>query len=85
MEALSTEATKILNLLGNTSVTSVSTTVGPEQEYFLVDKDLYTKRKDLVFTGRTLLGSKPPKGQEMEDHYFGALKPRVADFMHDLD
>ena len=85
MEALSTEATKILNLLGNTSVTSVSTTVGPEQEYFLVDKDLYKKRKDLVFTGRTLLGAKPPKGQEMEDHYFGALKPRVAAFMHDLD
>ncbi|MBQ8039140.1 MAG: glutamine synthetase III, partial [Lachnospiraceae bacterium] len=85
MEALSTEATKILNLLGNTSVTSVSTTVGPEQEYFLVDKDLYKKRKDLVFTGRTLLGAKPPKGQEMEDHYFGALKPRVAAYMHDLD
>ena len=85
MEALSTEATKILNLLGNTAVTSVSTTVGPEQEYFLVDKDLYKKRKDLVFTGRTLLGAKPPKGQEMEDHYFGALKPRVAAYMHDLD
>lgn len=85
METLSKEATKILNLLGQTAVTSVSTTVGPEQEYFLVDKDLYKKRTDLVFTGRTLLGAKPPKGQEMEDHYFGALKPRVSAYMHDLD
>ncbi len=85
METLSKEATKIINLLGNTDVTSVSTTVGPEQEYFLVDKDLYKKRKDLIFTGRTLLGAMPPKGQEMEDHYFGALKPRVAAYMHDLD
>lgn len=85
MEALSKEATRILNLLGNTDVTSVSTTVGPEQEYFLVDKDLYKKRKDLIFTGRTLLGAMPPKGQEMEDHYFGALKPRVSAYMHDLD
>ena len=85
MESLSKEATKILNLLGNTDVTSVSTTVGPEQEYFLVDKEMYAKRKDLIFTGRTLLGAKPPKGQEMEDHYFGALKPRVAAYMHDLD
>ena len=85
METLSKEATKILQLLGQTDVTSVSTTVGPEQEYFLVDKNLYAQRKDLIFTGRTLLGAKPPKGQEMEDHYFGALKPRVAAFMHDLD
>ena len=85
METLSNEATKLLNLLGNTEVTSVSTTVGPEQEYFLVDKDLYIKRKDLVFTGRTLLGAMPPKGQEMEDHYFGTLKPRVSAYMHDLD
>ena len=85
MEALSKEATKVLHLLGKSEVTSVSTTVGPEQEYFLVDKDLYMKRKDLFFTGRTLLGAKPPKGQEMEDHYFGALKPRVAAYMHDLD
>ena len=85
METLSNEATKLLNLLGNTEVTSVSTTVGPEQEYFLVDKDLYKKRKDLVFTGRTLLGAMPPKGQEMEDHYFGTLKPRVSAYMHDLD
>ena len=85
METLSKEATKILNLLGQKDVSSVSTTVGPEQEYFLVDKDLYKKRTDLVFTGRTLLGAKPPKGQEMEDHYFGALKPRVSAYMHDLD
>ena len=85
METLSNEATKLLNLLGNTEVTSVSTTVGPEQEYFLVDKDLYKKRKDLIFTGRTLLGAMPPKGQEMEDHYFGTLKPRVSAYMHDLD
>ena len=85
METLSQEATKILHLLGQTDVTGVSTTVGPEQEYFLVDKDLYLKRKDLIFTGRTLLGAMPPKGQEMEDHYFGALTPRVSAYMHDLD
>ena len=85
METLSREATKLLHLLGQTDVTGVSTTVGPEQEYFLVDKDLYLKRKDLIFTGRTLLGAMPPKGQEMEDHYFGALTPRVSAYMHDLD
>ena len=85
METLSQVATKILHLLGQTDVTGVSTTVGPEQEYFLVDKDLYLKRKDLIFTGRTLLGAMPPKGQEMEDHYFGALTPRVSAYMHDLD
>ena len=85
MEALSKSATKTLNLLGNPEVSSVYTTVGPEQEYFLVDKEMYKLRKDLIFTGRTLLGAKPPKGQEMDDHYFGALKPRVAAFMHDLD
>ena len=85
METLSREATQILHLLGQTDVTGVSTTVGPEQEYFLVDKDLYLKRKDLIFTGRTLLGAMPPKGQEMEDHYFGALTPRVSAYMHDLD
>ena len=85
MEALSKEATKVLKLLGKDDVTSVSTTVGPEQEYFLVDKELYKQRKDLIFTGRTLLGALPPKGQEMEDHYFGSLKPRVAAYMHDLD
>ena len=85
MQAISKEATKVLNLLGQKDVTSVSTTVGPEQEYFLIDKDLYKKRKDLLFSGRTLLGSMPPKGQEMEDHYFGTLKPRISAYMHDLD
>ena len=85
MEALNKEAVKVLGLLGNTEVKSVATTVGPEQEYFLVDKDDFKKRMDLIFTGRTLLGAKPPKGQEMEDHYFGALKPRVSAYMHDLD
>ena len=85
METLSKEATKILNLLGQKDVTSVSTTIGPEQEYFLIDKEMYAQRKDLIFTGRTLLGAMPPKGQEMEDHYFGALKPRVSAYMHDLD
>ena len=85
METLSHEAVRILHLLGDEAVISVSTTIGPEQEYFLVDKALYEKRKDLVFTGRTLLGAPAPKGQEMEDHYFGALRPRVAACMHDLD
>ena len=85
MEALNREATKVLHLLGNKAVKSVATTVGPEQEYFLIDKEDYRKRKDLIFTGRTLLGAMPPKGQEMEDHYFGTLRPRVAAFMHELD
>ncbi len=85
METLNREAVKILHLLGNQDVKHVSTTVGPEQEYFLVDKDLYSKRRDLIFCGRTLIGAPAPKGQEMEDHYFGALKPRVAAYMHDLD
>ena len=85
MDALSKEATKVLNLLGQSDVTSVKTTVGPEQEYFLIDKKDYAKRKDLIFTGRTLLGAPAPKGQEMEDHYFGVLRPRVAAYMHDLD
>lgn len=85
MEALNDEAVKMLKLLGNETVTRVSTTIGPEQEYFLVDKDLYDKRKDLIFCGRTLFGAAAPKGQEMEDHYFGALKPRVSAYMHDLD
>ncbi len=85
MEALSKEATKVLNILGQTDVTGVSTTVGPEQEYFLIDKEDYRRRKDLIFTGRTLLGALPPKGQEMEDHYFGTIKPRVVEYMHDLD
>ena len=85
MEALNDEAVRMLHLLGNNTVTRVSTTIGPEQEYFLVDKDLYDKRKDLIFCGRTLLGASAPKGQEMEDHYFGTLKPKVSAYMHDLD
>ncbi len=85
MEALSDQAVKLLNLLGETDVTHVNTTVGSEQEYFLIDKEEYLSRKDLVLTGRTLMGALPSKGQEMEDHYFGVLKPKVSEFMHDLD
>ena len=85
MDTLNKEAVKILRLLGNTEVKHIDTTVGPEQEYFLVDKDLYNKRKDLILCGRTLIGAPAPKGQEMEDHYFGTLKPRVSAYMHDLD
>lgn len=85
METLDKEATNLLHIMGNKEVRHVNTTVGPEQEYFLVDKELYKQRKDLVFCGRTLIGAPAPKGQEMEDHYFGALKPRVAAYMHDLD
>ena len=85
MDTLNKAAVNMLHVLGNKGIKHVSTTVGPEQEYFLVDKDLYKKRKDLIFCGRTLLGASAPKGQEMEDHYFGALKPRVAAYMHDLD
>ena len=85
METLSASATKLLHVLGKTGVTRVDTTVGSEQEYFLIDKDLYKEREDLLLTGRTLLGAPAPKGQEMEDHYFGVLKPKVSAFMHDLD
>ena len=85
MEAINFQALRILRLFGNTDVTRVNTTVGPEQEYFLIDKQDYEKRKDLIFTGRTLYGAKAPKGQEMDDHYFGAIKPRVSAFMKDLD
>ncbi len=85
MDAISRQALRILRLFGNTKARRVVTTVGPEQEYFLVDKALYEKREDLVYTGRTLFGAKPPKGQEMEDHYFGVIKPRVASFMNDLN
>ena len=85
MQTLDKEATNLLHIMGNKEVRHVNTTVGPEQEYFLVDKELYKQRKDLVFCGRTLIGAPAPKGQEMEDHYFGALKPRVAAYMHDLD
>ena len=85
MDALNRQALHILRLFGNTDVQRVFTNVGPEQEYFLVDRELYLKRRDLIYTGRTLFGAKPPKGQELEDHYFGAIKPRVKAFMEDLD
>lgn len=85
MEAISNESLKILHLFGNDDVKRVGTTVGPEQEYFLIDKEDYSKREDLVLTGRTLLGARSPKGQEMNDHYFGAIRTRVSAFMHDLD
>ena len=85
MERINTEAVKILHLLGKENVTRVTTTVGPEQEYFLIDKDAYDQREDLIYTGRTLFGAKAPKGQELDDHYFGAIKTRVAAYMKDLD
>ena len=85
MDTLNKAAVNMLHVLGNKGIKHVSTTVGPEQEYFLVPKELYKERKDLVFCGRTLLGAPAPKGQEMEDHYFGTLKPKVAAYMHDLD
>ena len=85
MRLITDQALRILRLFGQTDVNSVTTTVGAEQEYFLVDKADFDKRPDLIFTGRTLFGARPPKGQELEDHYFGTLKPRVAEFMHDLD
>lgn len=85
MEALSKQAIRILKLFGNTTATRVTATVGAEQEYFLIDKELYDLRKDLIYTGRTLFGAKPPKGQELEDHYFGSLKERISAFMKELD
>ena len=85
MEAVSEEAVKLLHLFGKTDVKKVTTTVGPEQEYFLIDKKDYARRKDLIYTGRTLLGARSPKGQEMEDHYFGAIRSRVSAYMKDLD
>ncbi len=85
MEAINREALRVLRLFGNTGVTSVKTTVGPEQEYFLIDKELYDRRPDLIYTGRTLFGAKAPKGQELEDHYFGTIKPRVKAYMEDLN
>ncbi|MEE1492173.1 MAG: glutamine synthetase III, partial [Massilioclostridium sp.] len=84
-ETINKQALRILRLFGNEEVKEVVTTVGPEQEYFLVDKELYDQRKDLIFCGRTLFGAKAPKGQELEDHYFGTIKPRVAAYMKDLD
>ncbi|MGN0711555.1 MAG: glutamine synthetase III [Anaerovoracaceae bacterium] len=85
MEAISKEAVKILSILGNTEVNKVTTSVGPEQEYFLISKELYDKRKDLIYCGRTLLGAKPPKRQELDDHYFGAIKSKVNEYMMELD
>ena len=85
MELINKEAVRLLHILGKTDVTHVTTTVGPEQEYFLVDRALSYKRKDILFTGRTLFGAKPPKGQELEDHYFGAIKPRITAFMEELN
>ena len=85
MEALNRQAMRILKLFGNDNVKCVRTSVGPEQEYFLVDREMYNKRKDLIYTGRTLFGAKPPKGQELDDHYFGTIKPRVAAYMEDLN
>ena len=85
VELVNKEAVRLLHILGKTDVTRVTTTVGPEQEYFLIDRALSYKRKDILFTGRTLFGAKPPKGQELEDHYFGAIKPRITAFMEDLN
>ena len=85
MQALDIQATRLLHLLGNESVKKVNTSVGPEQEYFLVDEEKYRQRKDLIFTGRTLFGAMPPKGQEMDDHYFGIIKTRIEGFMRDLN
>ena len=85
MEALNTQALRVLRLFGNKDVTRVITNVGPEQEYFLVDREMVLKRKDLIYTGRTLFGARPPKGQELDDHYFGAIKPRVKAFMEELN
>ena len=85
MEAINRQGLRIVRLFGNTHVTAIRTTVGPEQEYFLLDREVYEKRKDLIYTGRTLFGAKPPKGQELDDHYFGAIKPRVAAFMKELN
>lgn len=85
MEALNKQALRILRLFGNESVKRVTSSVGPEQEYFLITKEMYDQRPDLRFTGRTLFGAKPPKGQEMDDHYFGVIKPRVAAYMEELN
>ena len=85
MQALNKQALRVLHLFGNEDVKCVRTSVGPEQEYFLVDREMFDKRKDLMFCGRTLFGAMPPKGQEMDDHYFGAIKPRVAEYMADLN
>ncbi len=85
MEAINKQALRVLKIFGNSDVTAVRTTVGPEQEYFLIDREVYEKREDLIYTGRTLFGTKPPKGQELDDHYFGTIKPRVQAFMTELN
>ena len=85
MEAINLQTLRILRLFGHNDVTAVRTTVGPEQEYFLLDRKMYDQRKDLIYAGRTLFGAKPPKGQELDDHYFGAVKPRVAAFMDEVN
>ena len=85
METLNDQALRILRLFGNTKAKRVLTTVGPEQEYFLIDREMYEKRRDLKYCNRTLFGAKPPKGQEMDDHYFGSIRPRVSAFMKELD
>ena len=85
MEALNKQALRVLKLFGNSDVKRVTSSVGPEQEYFLIDKAMYDKRHDLIYTGRTLFGAKPPKGQELDDHYFGSIKPRVAAYMEELN
>lgn len=85
MDTLNKQAVRVLHLIGLTDVNHIITTVGPEQEYFLIDEKDFKKRRDLIFTGRTLLGAPAPKGQEMDDHYFGTLKPRVSEYMKELD
>ena len=85
MAAINEQSLRLLRLFGNTTSKKVTPSVGPEQEYFLVDAEKFLQRKDLIYTGRTLFGAMPPKGQEMDDHYYGAIKPRVAAFMHELD
>ena len=85
MEALNRQALRVLRLFGNADIKRVTTSVGPEQEYFLIDRSMYERRKDLIYTGRTLFGAKPPKGQELDDHYFGSIKPRVAAYMAELN
>ena len=85
MEAINRQAMRVLKLFGDTAATAVKTTVGPEQEYFLVEREMFDKRPDLIYTGRTLFGAKPSKGQELDDHYFGTIKTRVAEFMEDLN
>ena len=85
MQAIDKEATRIFHLFGHTEVKRVTPSVGPEQEYFLIDRDKYLKRKDLIYTGRTLFGAMPPKGQEMDDHYYGVIRERIGSYMKELN